>query len=85
MKFLKGSSIVFLPLARNVIGVIIAMVIFGVVMAFPVMWCWNALIPYLFGLPTLTWFRAWCLYLLCAFLFKTFGGLVNENGISDKS
>lgn len=41
----------------------------GLLIAFPVMWTWNAVMPYLFGWPVLTWGKAWCLYFLCATLF----------------
>ena len=30
-----------------------------------------AVIPDLFHLPTITWFQAWCLAMLCSLLFKT--------------
>ncbi len=33
-------------------------------LAFPLKWCWNGVMPYLFGLPTLTWGKAWCLWFM---------------------
>jgi hypothetical protein len=41
-----------------VLGVIAGL---GLLLAFPIMWTWNYIMPYLFNLPTLTWGMAWCL------------------------
>lgn len=35
----------------------------------PVMLLWDAVMPQQFGLPEITWFRAWCLTLLIGLLF----------------
>ena len=40
-----------------------------------IMWIWNWIIPGLFGLPTLTYFTALGLYVLCKILFGNQGGL----------
>lgn len=42
----------------------------GLLMAFPVMWLWNWIMPDLFKVGTLTWSQAWALYMLCSLLFK---------------
>jgi hypothetical protein len=42
----------------------------GLLLAFPIKWTWNATIPYLFGLPTISWGKAWCLNFLCGCLIK---------------
>ncbi len=47
---------------------IIVAIIVGLIMAFPIMWCWNYSIVFIFNLPEITWGRAWCL----AFLFNQF-------------
>jgi len=44
---------------------------FALLGAFLVMWCWNYTIPHIFDLPTLTWGRAWCLYMLSQWLIKS--------------
>jgi hypothetical protein len=43
----------------------------GALWAFPVMWIWDFIMPELFGLPEITWFKAWMLYILCSLLFKS--------------
>ena len=43
----------------------------GALVAFPVMWIWDFIMPSLFGLPEITWFKAWMLFILCSLLFKT--------------
>jgi len=52
------------------VGGIILLAGFGLLMAFPIMWTWNATMPYLFALPTLTWGKAWCLMFLSSALLK---------------
>ena len=42
----------------------------GLLLAFPIKWCWNYTIPYIFGLKTITWTHALCLYLLAKALIK---------------
>lgn len=39
--------------------------------AFPLMWLWNWLMPYLFALPTITFGKALGLNLLSTMLFKS--------------
>jgi hypothetical protein len=43
----------------------------GLVLAFPIMWTWNYVMPFLFKLPTITWGMAWCLNFLAGFIWKT--------------
>jgi len=60
---------------RNSVTLAVIAVVLGIALgalwAFPVMWLWDFLMPSLFGLPTITWFKAWMLYILCNILFKT--------------
>lgn len=49
-----------------------ALLFFSMIMAFPVMWLWNWLMPVIFGLPTLTFWQSLGLLTLCSFLFKTY-------------
>jgi hypothetical protein len=42
----------------------------GLILGFPIMWLWNWLMPMLFGIPTITFWQALGLYLLCSVLFK---------------
>lgn len=43
----------------------------SLVLALPVMWLWDWLMPELFGLKQITLFQAWGLSLLCSLLFKS--------------
>lgn len=53
-------------LALGVIG-------FSALLALPVEWLWNGLVPYLFHGPEVTFTQAWGLQILCGFLFKGTG------------
>lgn len=52
------------------VGAVLIWALLGLLMAFPVMWLWNWVMPNLFKVGTLTWTQAWALYTLCSFLFK---------------
>lgn len=45
--------------------------VIGILMAFPLKWSWNYVMPYLFSLPVLTWGKAWCLAFICRCLLKS--------------
>lgn len=49
---------------------IIIVAIFFVVEGLIVAWCWNYIMPYLFGLPTINYIQALVLELLGIALFK---------------
>ena len=42
----------------------------GLLIAFPVMWLWNYVIPDVFGLSTIVFWQAFALYTLSSILFK---------------
>jgi len=44
--------------------------VLGLLLAFPIKWTWNFVIPYLFGLPLITWGKAWCLLFISNSLIK---------------
>ena len=56
-----------------VIGLAVLVLLFavciGFLLAWPVMWLWNLCMVKL-GLPAITYWTAWQLYVLCSFLFK---------------
>ena len=52
----------------------LVLLVFGMLVALPVMLLWNWLIPDLFGLPYIGWWQAWGLLFLCSLLFKNVGG-----------
>lgn len=54
-----------------VFGILAILAGFGLILAFPIKWTWNATMPYLFTLPTITWGKAWCIHFLAACLIKS--------------
>ena len=55
-----------------IIGVLLVVLGLSIICAFPAMWLWNWLMPYLFNLPTINIWQTMGLILLCAFLIKGF-------------
>ncbi len=49
----------------------IILAVLNLLLAFPLMWTWNYVIPYLFHLPDLTWSRAWCLMFVAGIIIKS--------------
>lgn len=43
----------------------------SLIIAFPVQWCWNYAVVSIFGLPAITWGKAWCLLFLANMLIKS--------------
>ena len=54
-----------------VVGVFAVIAGLGLFLAFPLKWCWNYVMPYLFELKTITWGQAWCLHFVCGLLLKS--------------
>ncbi len=57
----------------NLLTFIIALLfiaVFSLLLAFPVMWLWNWIMPVIFGLTRVTFWQALGINLLCGFLFK---------------
>ena len=44
---------------------------FSLVLAFPVMWCWNCAMPYIFHLPIINWIVSFSLCILATTFFKS--------------
>jgi len=53
-----------------VLGIVVAAAGFGLLLAFPVKWCWNYVMAGVFGLPIIGWGHAWCLIFLSNMLLK---------------
>ena len=49
--------------------IVIALVI-GVLIAFPLLWAWNWLMPVVFGLPEIGFLQAWVMMFLANVFFK---------------
>jgi len=45
----------------------------GLLLAWPIKWTWNATMPYVFGLPAISWGKAWCIHFLAKCLIKANG------------
>jgi len=58
----------------SAVGIFVIFVIvsstFGLLLAFPVKWTWNYVMPYIFELPKITWKHAWCLNFLAGMLIQ---------------
>lgn len=52
------------------IGVLIVVAVISIVLAFPIKWCWNYAVVSTFGLPVLTWGKAWCITFLANSLIR---------------
>lgn len=59
-----------IKVAGVVFGMILLIATISLLMAFPVKWCWNYVMPYLFELKQISWGQAWCLSFLSSSLLK---------------
>lgn len=59
---IKVVGVVFLTL-----GLIFGI---GLLLAFPIKWLWNWLLPPLFGTPSIGFWQAWGIMILSGFLFR---------------
>lgn len=48
----------------------VIMAIWDLLWAFPIMWTWNYVMPYLFQLPKLNWGMSFCLLFILTSLWK---------------
>lgn len=51
--------------------IFILLAFLGLFFAWPLMWTWNYVMPYVFGLPVITWGQAWCLHFVASMLTKS--------------
>lgn len=61
----KLTALVFVAL-----GFIVITAGVGLLMAFPIMWCWNYAVVAVWKLPAITWGQAWCLNFLAYMFIK---------------
>ena len=52
------------------IGIFAFAAAFGLLLAFPIKWCWNYTMTAIFGLQMISWGQAWCLSFLSSCLIK---------------
>ena len=67
MEYVEGLLDIF----GGFLLIVVALFVFGVLVAFPTMWLWNWLMPEIFGLTTISAFQAFGLYLLAGFLVRS--------------
>jgi hypothetical protein len=63
----------------KIIGLVVLVFVIALLFALPVMWLWNDLMPELFGLKTINFWKALELSLLCSALFKSSNSSSSEN------
>ena len=61
------------------IATITLVVVLGLLIAFPVMWLWNYVMPDIFGLPTIVFWQAFALHALCSLLMKDTGAKITKD------
>jgi len=54
-----------------IVIIILTAIVFSIIFALPVKWCWNYIMPYLFNLKEITIVQAWVMSVLCTFLFRS--------------
>lgn len=59
----------FMQMVAGILLILLVMFTFGLLLAFPVMWLWNAFMPEVFGVPTITFWQAFDMKLLAALMF----------------
>ena len=54
-----------------VVGGVALIIGLSALFALPVMWLWNYVVPFQFGLKEIDFLHAWALNVLCGFIFKS--------------
>lgn len=57
-------------------GALVVIIVFSLLIAFPIKWLWNGVMPDIFGLPEITFWKAYGMYLLFHLLLR--GVTINE-------
>lgn len=59
----------------KVVGAVVLVVIgiagLSLLLSLPLMWTWNYVMPYLFGLKTISFLQSWCLSFVAGTLLKS--------------
>ena len=77
----SGSIVVNIALIIIIIALFLGLyaLVIGVFVALPTMLLWNALVPQLFDGPHITFWQAFGMYLLLAFLFSAFRAVASRD------
>jgi hypothetical protein len=54
-----------------IVSAVVLLVGISLIMALPIMWCWNYAVVAIWGLPKITWGMAWCLSFLSGCFIKS--------------
>lgn len=54
-----------------IVGTVLGIVALTILLTLPVLWCWNYVVPEVFGLSTITFWQAFCLVVLAHCLIKS--------------
>lgn len=57
-------------------GALVVIIVFSLLIVFPIKWLWNGVMPDVFGLPEITFWKAYGMYLLFHLLLR--GVTINE-------
>jgi hypothetical protein len=71
---------VFINILEVLVGTLVVIALTGFVMALPVYFLWNLVIPNVFHLSSITYIQAYCLWVLATCLFK---GMFSYGGDDD--
>lgn len=63
----------------SILAILVIVFGVGIIFSLPVMWCWNFLMPEIFGLEKISLFQSWVMLLLSGFLFKS-TSITNSKG-----
>lgn len=61
----------FITIVGAIVVTVAVLALIAVLLAFPVMWLWNWLMPAIFGLVKINFWKALGINLLCGLLFKS--------------
>lgn len=61
------------------LATLVVLLLFGLIYSAIIMWIWNAVIVVLFGLPFISYWQAFGLYILCNILFKNTTNVRSED------
>lgn len=68
---MEEKLVTVLAIIGGVVGIFILIGVLALLMAYPTMWAWNYVMPYLFGLKTLSFWQAFSINFLANMLFKS--------------
>lgn len=68
---MEDKLVTVLAIIGGVVGILLLMGVLSLLLAYPTMWAWNYVMPYLFGFKTLTFWQAFCVNYLAGSLIKS--------------